>query len=110
MQLASSPLDDFALLTNKQRSARSQSACSCTDCLEVCEAPVIEVESEIFKVGEMDGVLFVMILVAGVGSAVLLPVLCICCTEEKMMAKGHQEGEFGLQFGKMETLIQNLTY
>ena len=68
----------------------SQSACSCTDCLEACETVIIEVEKEVFKVGQMDGVLFIMILVAGVGSAILLPILCFCCTEEKM---GHQEGE-----------------
>ena len=75
----------------------------------MCEAPVIEVESEIFKVGEMDGVLFVMTLVAGVGSAVLLPVLCICCTEEKMMAKGHQEGEFGRNWTELSTKSQFLS-
>ena len=68
----------------------SQSACSCTDCLDACETPVIEVEKEIFKVGQIDGVLFIMILVAGLGSAVLLPLLCYFGNEEKM---GLQEGE-----------------
>ena len=80
-------------------SSLSQSACSCTDCpsKQECESVVPDIEIEIenggFKVGQMDGVLFVMILVAGVGSAILLPLLCYFGNEEKM---GNQEGEVWL--------------
>ena len=42
--------------------------------------------------GEMDGVLFVMILVACVGSAVLLPLLCMEERITRMMGMGQQEG------------------
>lgn len=70
--------------------------CSCTDCPSACGVATFDPEKEPFKVGSMDGLLLVMILVFGLVTIVFVALQVLFFVKKREMGDG-EDSSIGYQ-------------